>query len=334
MTLYLENITTGNILEQKIMPDQAIFSLGAPPGEYIAYAQTIGTALTGLYSEAVACGSGPDCTDHQPRPFPISSQQTTDSIDLCDWYNPPGIVSPQPGQTDNTVWVTTLQKVNMFAGPGLAYDTLGTVPARTSAQALGRSADEEWLQLDYPIEDSSAGWVYAPLLQITAAPNTLPVLSAPPLPAPASASNLAPVTDQFIPAAWSAEANAGIMHLKGFIRDQTGQTVNGFSILADNGTWSVLSHPSGPSNWFPDQQDGEWDIVISNVTDAVGWWTLTVVSYDCPDFEKGFDAQCKQFTRLSENQVIKVVYPDETVINADWICQRNCDKGLRLSSTK
>ena len=64
----------------------------------------------------------------------------------------------------------------------------------------------------------------------------------------------------------------------------------------------------------------------------MGWWTLTVVSYDCPDFEGGFNAQCKQFTRLSENQLVKIVYPDETIIEADWVCHRNCDQGLYVKA--
>ncbi len=325
MTLYLKSTTTGAILEQKIEPDQAGFTLATPPDKYIAYAQTVGTGLAGLYSEAVPCGLGPDCTGHQPLPFLVNRQQTTTSIDLCDWYIPPGVVSAKPGQNAGPVQVVTLQQVNLFAGPGLAYDKLGVMPALTLARASGRSLDGNWLQLDYPVEDSSTGWVFAPLVQISTTPDTLAVLDA------SSSLTLSP--DQFIPAAWSAEANAGIMHIKGFIRDEAGRPVDGFSILADNGTWSVLSHPSGPSNWFPDQQNGEWDIVVANVTDAVGWWSLTVVSYDCPDFEKGFDAQCKQFTRLSKNQVIKIVYPDETVINADWVCRRDCDKGLKLSLT-
>lgn len=332
MTLYLENTSSGAVLEQEILPDQTNFSLTAPPGEYIAYAQTVGTGLTGLYSEAVVCGSGEDCTDHQPRPFQVNPQQPTAGIDLCDWYSPPGIVAPSSGQNTTSVWGNTLQKVNLFAGPGLAYDILGVVPARTLAKTIGRSGDKNWLQLDYKLGDNVTGWVYAPLLQIIGAPDALPVVEAPPLPIPAAPATLAPATDQFIPAVWSAEANAGLMHLKGFIRDKAGRPVNGFSILADNGTWSVLSHPSGPSNWYPDQDAGEWDLVVTNVTDAVGWWSLTVVTYDCPGFEQGFNAQCKQFTRLSENQVIKIVYPDETVINADWICQRDCDKGLKLSS--
>jgi hypothetical protein len=260
------------------------------------------------------------------------AQQTTSAIDLCDWYTPPGVAPSPPGSSAAAVWATTLQNINLFTGPGLAYDPLGVLPARTLARTLGRSADSNWLQLDYQLQDSSTGWVYALLLQLSATPDSLPVVAAPPLPDPAAPAALAPSTDQFIPAAWSAEANAGLMHVKGFIRDEAGQPVNGFSILADNGTWSVLSHPSGPSNWYPDQQAGEWDLVVTNVTDAVGWWSFTVVSYDCPNFEQGFNAQCKQFTQLSENQVIKIVYPDETVIKADWICQRHCDQGLKLAA--
>jgi hypothetical protein len=61
---------------------------------------------------------------------------------------------------------------------------------------------------------------------------------------------------------------------------------------------------------------------------GAGWWTLTVVRYECPNFEQRFDAQCKQFTRLSEDIKVEVVWPDEAIINADWVCHWGCDKGL------
>jgi hypothetical protein len=68
--------------------------------------------------------------------------------------------------------------------------------------------------------------------------------------------------------------------------------------------------------------------VIPNETDAAGWWTLTVIRYECPDFETGFNAQCKQYTPLSETKVVHVIHPDENVIEANWTCLENCDQGL------
>jgi hypothetical protein len=64
---------------------------------------------------------------------------------------------------------------------------------------------------------------------------------------------------------------------------------------------------------------------------------LAVVRYECPDFLTRFDAQCQQYTLLSEEVKIKteVILGDsgawercDTVINANWICHWDCDKGL------
>ncbi|HXV97309.1 MAG TPA: hypothetical protein VEC93_02730, partial [Anaerolineae bacterium] len=292
----------------------------APAGEYYAYALTVGTEMAGLYAQA----------DHTLRPFQVESGQTTAEINLCDWNNPPGII-PAGSATTQIVTVSTLQKMHVFSGPGLDYALLGPAPARATAPALGRNPDSSWLQIEYPTAGGNA-WIYAPLVQIAGQPTTLPVVLPEADPAQTKGAKLEPSKNQFSPTAWSVSFNESVVHFKGFITDEAGQPVNGFSILADNGTWSVLSHPTGASHWYPDTDDGEWDIIITNATDAVGWWTLTVVSYDCPDFEGGFNAQCKQFTRLSENQLVKIVYPDETIIEADWVCHNNCDRGLYVKA--
>jgi hypothetical protein len=303
------------------------YSLQVPGGEYIAYALTVGTELAGVYS---GCALNTDaCTDHQPLPFAVQGGQTTENINLCDWYNPPGLITASPDSAaSEAVTVTTVQKINVFAGPGLDFPTLGFAPSRASAPALGRNADGSWLQIPYPSVEGSA-WIYAPLTLVSGQPDTLPLIL--PETSPAS-SGREPSTTQFSPNAWNASFNEGVVHFIGSIKDEQGQPVNGFSILADNGTWSVLSHPTGASHWYPDLEDGEWDIIITNATDAAGWWTLTLVSYDCPDFEAGFNAQCKLFTRLSANQLVRIVYPDETVINADWVCHHDCDKGLYVKA--
>jgi hypothetical protein len=133
---------------------------------------------------------------------------------------------------------------------------------------------------------------------------------------------------QFTPTGFYADKNEDLVYFNGAIRDEAGNPVNGFSVLLDNGTFGVLSHPSGPSNHYPDKEDGEWDVAIPNVEDGIGQWTLTVVSYDCPDFAVVFDTQCKQYTRLSADILVEVTYPEETIINANWVCHWDCDKGV------
>jgi hypothetical protein len=328
--LYLENTVTRALIKLAIPQDRPRYTLTAPPGEYIAYALTVGTELAGTYSKAVPCGLSDICTDHHPLPFQVRGGETTEEIDLCDWYNPPGRVVTMPDASTEAVMVTTVQKMNIFANPGLNYPMIGFAPALASAPALGRNEDGSWLQIKYPSAKGSA-WIYAPLVQVAGPVDTLPLVAMT-NPTRTIQTKLVASTDQFTPAAWNASNNPGVVHFKGSIKDEQGRPVNGFSILADNGTWSVLSHPTGASHWYPDLTDGAWDIIITNATDAAGWWTLTVVSYDCPDFEAGFNAQCKEFTRLSANQLVQIVYPRETVITADWVCHRDCKKGLYIKA--
>jgi hypothetical protein len=327
MTLYLQNVATEVLTEVDIALGQSRFSVDLPPGDYTAYAQTVGTELAGAYSQAAVC-RGPGCTDHSLLPFQIEAGEITEGIELCDWYTPPGI-TPWPetaGAAPGDVRVTTLQNMHVYTSPSLVYPQLDIMPPLSSAKALARSADRFWLQVEYPA--GTLTWLYAPLLQISGQPDALPVITsttAGETPGQEDSSGTGP---QFTPATWSASPNLGLVHFKGSIKDSAGRPVNGFSVLLENGTWSVLSHPTGASRHYPDVPEGAWDLLIMNETDAVGWWVLTVVSYDCPNFEEGFNAQCKSFTRLSEPQLVKIVYPNRTVIKADWVCQRDCDRGL------
>lgn len=318
MTVYVENLA-GGVTELVTEPDQKTYTIaGLPPGDYVAYGLTTGTRLAALHAPAAPCRPGSACPDDNLLTFRIESGQTTAGVDLCDWFAPPGVVSA----SERPVQITTLQAMNVFSGPGLAYPSIGLAPARYTARVSGRNADSSWLQIEFPPADAGQVWIYSPLLRITGSPEIgTPIVDS--LPA-----GPVPARDQFTPLRWSFTYNQRIVHFKGFIRDERRNLVNGFSILADNGTWSVLSHPTGASRHYPDVRDGEWDIVIYNPADAVGWWTLTVVRYDCPGFEEGFNAQCKQFSRLSEDKVVKVIYPDQAVITADWLCRRDCDQGL------
>jgi hypothetical protein len=202
---------------------------------------------------------------------------------------------------------------------------------------IGRNNDSSWLKIEYPSADGT-GWIFAELVQVNGSLESVAIAQAPPPPPPtptpvppppqAEAPPPAPAENyQFTPTGWHASPNAAIVHFKGRFKDEGGGLVNGFSVLADNGAFRVLSHPGGASQWYPDKGDGEWDIVMPNIHTAQGWWWLTVVKYEC-NFAGGFDAQCQSYTKLSEDIKVQVATPDESIINADWICHWDCDKGL------
>lgn len=135
-----------------------------------------------------------------------------------------------------------------------------------------------------------------------------------------------PAGFQFTPGGWYVAGQAEVIRFRGRMVDGAGNPVNGVSVQADNGTTSLLSVPSGPNRWQPKAAAGAWEIVIPNVKDGAGWWWLTVVRAECRGAgQADFNPQCQQFTRLSESVKVKVVYPAETVINADWTCQWRCE---------
>lgn len=103
----------------------------------------------------------------------------------------------------------------------------------------------------------------------------------------------------------------------GYIKDTGGNGVNGYSVKASCGDFSVLSYPSGPSVVAPDWAPGWYDIVFPNPVSCN--FTLQVVEYQC-DTPGAFDAQCKQYESLSEAVPASTdVAAGETIIVADWI---------------
>lgn len=278
-------------------------------------------------------------SDGQPAEQPAEAvEQPTETPTLVV-----PVETPTPTETPILeARVTILQNMNVRSGPGTGYPVVGAGSVGQSSKIVGRNSDNTWVQVEYPGSSDGTGWVFSDLVQIDGDPNLVGVVAVAPPPAPTATPE--PTTPpepeappptpepqyQFTPTGWHASGNKAIVHFKGRIRDEAGNLVNGYSVLVDNWSWSVLSHPTGASNHYPEKGDGEWDVVIpkENIGGGVGWWWLTVVRYDCPDFLSRFDAQCKQFTRLSEDVKIMVNWPDETVINADWVCHWDCDKGL------
>ncbi len=288
-------------------------------------------------AEGAAFVELPTITPQPTQPPATPTVPIAQPVSVVPTPTPPA--SSESAAAGGPVSITVLQDMNVRGGPGTNYPIIGPGPAGQSAPVLGRNADASWLQIKYP-SASGVGWIFAKLVQINGDPQTVPIAQAPPPPAaPPQAPAPAPQPQeqqpaptpapkyQFTPTGWHASPNGAIVQFKGRIKTEGGGLVNGFSVLADNGAFRVLSHPTGASRWYPDKGDGEWDIVMPNIATAQGWWWLTVVKYEC-DFNSSFNAQCGKYTKLSEDVKIQVITPKESIINADWVCHWDCDKGL------
>lgn len=247
---------------------------------------------------------------------------------------------PQPTDTPTPegASINIVQNMNIRNGPSTDYPIVGAAAVGESFKILGRNQDSTWYQIEF---SGNLGWIFGPLVEVLGNTNVIPFAQAPPAPPtptpvptePPPPQEEAPPPEpvksyQFTPDGFWGTENAGIVHFKGRLRDEARNLVNGYSVLIDNGAFRIISHPAGPSHHYPEKGPGEWDIVIPNPADGVGWWWVTVVRYDCPNFAHMFDAQCKQYTKLSEDIKILMNWPDETVLNADWTCHWDCDKGL------
>jgi hypothetical protein len=143
----------------------------------------------------------------------------------------------------------------------------------------------------------------------------------PPPPPPTNTPAPPPPTTpkyQFTPGPWyGGDRNDAIVRFYGYLKDANGTPVNGYPVRATCGDFAVLSFPSGPSVVAPDWAPGWYDIVFPNAISCN--FTLQVVEYQCntPGF---FDAQCDQFTPLSEAvPAVTNVEAGETIIVAEWI---------------
>jgi uncharacterized protein YraI len=281
-------------------------------------------------------------------PEPESSPKETEPTPTATLVVQPS-PTPEPLPTDTPApaspMVIVQQNMNVRGGPGTNYPVVGSATQGDNSKMTGRNDDGSWIQVEYPSADGK-GWVYTSLVDVSGDASSLPVAQASmdPLP-PAPPTPVPPVKEeapppppepqyQFMPAeGWHASENPGIVHFKGRIKDGQGNLVNGYSILLDNWAWKVLSHPTGPSHWYPEKGPGEWDVVFSEIRDGQGWWWMSVVIYQC-DFASAFDSQCKNYQQLSAEHKIEVVSPEESIINADWICNWDCDKGVYRSWSK
>ena len=86
MVAYFEETDAETVVELPVAASQDRYEVKLAPGTYIAYAWIKDFSRGGLYSQAVSCGLGPACDDHNLLTFTVKAGELLPDIDLCDWY--------------------------------------------------------------------------------------------------------------------------------------------------------------------------------------------------------------------------------------------------------
>ncbi|MHB8807328.1 MAG: SH3 domain-containing protein [Anaerolineaceae bacterium] len=87
--------------------------------------------------------------------------------------------------------------VNVRTGPGVFYDEVGVLLPGEEVPALGKSAGGDWILVAYPGIPEGSGWVYSPLVSLSA--GELPIVEPPPTPTPETTTTIDPtLAAQFV----------------------------------------------------------------------------------------------------------------------------------------
>jgi Tol biopolymer transport system component/tRNA A-37 threonylcarbamoyl transferase component Bud32 len=99
MTIFAENVETGEIYQMSHSGTPQYTFEGLPPGTYYFYAFKDGDDHPGAYTPFAPCGTGEtsDCPDdHSLIPVAVEPGGIVTGIDICDWYIPPDEAPSDP----------------------------------------------------------------------------------------------------------------------------------------------------------------------------------------------------------------------------------------------
>jgi hypothetical protein len=98
----------------------------------------------------------------------------------------PGAITPEANTTAPTATVQPAaalvtnpgpNAVNIRSAPSLDAPGSGALEAQASATAIGKSADEQWIQVEIPGQPGQTAWVFASLIQLSVPIAQLPVVT-------------------------------------------------------------------------------------------------------------------------------------------------------------
>lgn len=88
--------------------------------------------------------------------------------------------------------ITDEPQINVRMGPSSTiYPIVGILLTGSVVPALGRSQGGDWIQIEFAGAPNNKGWVYSPLVQVSA-PGTLQVVESPPTPVPPPTATVDP----------------------------------------------------------------------------------------------------------------------------------------------
>ncbi len=114
---------------------------------------------------------------------PISQSEATATATNTQTTAPLITDTVQPSATACSPVVVANSAVNVRAGPGTVYDTVGGLNQGGSAPVSGKSSDGTWWYIDTP---GGHGWVSGSVVTASCIPSSLQVVAAPPTPLPPS----------------------------------------------------------------------------------------------------------------------------------------------------
>lgn len=207
-------------------------------------------ALSILMVGLAACGSAATATP-TVKPSPAVSPTTAPAtLPPVPTIAPTLMVAPTatpipatPTATPLPAKATAKQLVNLRQGPGTNFSIAGQMPAKATANILGKNEDAKWLQVAYP-DAAHPAWVSAAFLTVTGSLDTLQVIavpvpptSTPGTPAPTKPAVAATATTQTFPAA------KGILAFISYDVNQTSYVLNNLVISPRNISGSYLLGP-------------------------------------------------------------------------------------------
>lgn len=162
-----------------------------------------------------------------PATQKVAAQQPTGSV--------PTVTGTPTGPT---IKVTYAEQINVRSGPSsYLYTAIGVLLSGEMAPAIGRSPGGDWIQIRYVGVPGNVGWVYAPLVGLSANAN-LAIVEPPPTPTPATTPTIDPTLaaafiPQFTPTRLPTFTPPGILVIPTYenVRPQTGGVPLGLVIV-------------------------------------------------------------------------------------------------------
>jgi hypothetical protein len=111
-------------------------------------------------------------------PTPTSTSTTTPDATATSTSTPSPTVAPSPTQVVIAVRAKD-QPVNCRFGPGLVFEVVGRVKSNQSTQAVGRTSDSLWLNVQDPGNPGGVCWVAASAIETEGEVATLSVVNGP-----------------------------------------------------------------------------------------------------------------------------------------------------------